>query len=188
MNEIEIVRSDLMTDLQALAIARLIVATWPKEGRTAEKTTSNMLVNSHSREGKPEQYDRYFTIWDGTRVVANSHVFPRRIRTPHGEMVVMALAAVCADAKRRGEGLGKIIVQAAFGLVDRGVFPISLYQTTPSVRPFYEKLGAREIHNPIVNSKAPDPQARPFWDPVAMIYPADFDWPEGEIDILGEGY
>jgi len=102
--------------------------------------------------------------------------------------VVMALAGVCSAPDRRGQGLGKAVVQASLGLVDGGVYQVSLFQTSRKVFPFYEKLGARLVTNRIVNSLAPDPAANPFWDEVAMSYPASVPWPEGPIDLLGPGY
>ena len=51
-----------------------------------------------------------------------------------------------------------------------------------------ERLGARVVTNRFVNSLAADPGARPFWDPVTMVYPRSFDWPEGTIDLQGPGY
>jgi len=79
-------------------------------------------------------------------------------------------------------------VRAAFDLVDDGTFPFSLFQTSIEIQPFYEKLGAYRVPNKIVNSLGEDPQASPFWDRIAMVYPADGDWPSGEIDLRGPGY
>ena len=56
------------------------------------------------------------------------------------------------------------------------------------MRPFYEKLGASTIDNPIINSLADDRHASPFWDRVIMRYPSTGTWPEGEIDLRGPGY
>lgn len=121
-------------------------------------------------------------------IVAKSHTFARTIGTSRGELTVMALAGVCCDPNHRGEGYGRAVVAAAFGRIDRGEFPASLYQTSHHNRPFYEKLGARQIDNRFVNSLADDPDANPFWDEIAMIYPAACDWPDGVIDLRGPGY
>ena len=84
--------------------------------------------------------------------------------------------------------MGEKVVLAVFDLVDRRIFPYSLFQTSPEVRPFYEKLGAAVIENPIINSFSEDLHASPFWDRVVMRYPKTGDWPDGEIDIRGPGY
>jgi hypothetical protein len=79
-------------------------------------------------------------------------------------------------------------VRAIFDLVDHGPFEHSLFQTSHQVRPFYEKLGAGLVTNPIVDSLAADPSVNPFWDEVVMRYPAVKHWPEGEIDLRGPGF
>ncbi|MEM9660155.1 MAG: hypothetical protein AAF961_17460, partial [Planctomycetota bacterium] len=98
------------------------------------------------------------------------------------------LARVCSHPEHRGCGLGELVVRAAFGVVDDGEFPWSLFQTTYPVQAFYNKLGAQLVKNPIVNSLGEDPQANPFWDEIIMRYPAKADWPKGVIDLLGPGY
>jgi len=56
------------------------------------------------------------------------------------------------------------------------------------VRPFYEKLGACLVTNRIFNSLGNDPEKNPFWDEIAMRYPAAKHWPAGQIDLRGPGY
>ncbi len=84
--------------------------------------------------------------------------------------------------------MGALVVRLVFDLVDQGAFAFSLFQTTPEVRPFYERLGAAVIDNPIVNSLADDVHESPFWDRVIMRYPSGLGWPVGEIDLRGPGY
>lgn len=129
---------------------------------------------------------RRFLIRRDGRIVATSLLLPRRIRTPRGLMDVLALASVKTHPDLRHKGLGRAVVQAAFACVDDGAFPLSLFQT--GVPEFYEKLGARQVENPFVNSLGQDPRRRPWWDKVAMIYPTDAHWPDGEIDLLGPGW
>lgn len=100
----------------------------------------------------------------------------------------MALAGVCVDPAVRGTGLGRAVVEAAFALVDGGVFPFALFQAPERVRSFYEKLGACPVENRIVNSLAGEPARNPFRDEVVMRCPASAPWPEGKIDLLGPGY
>ena len=103
-------------------------------------------------------------------------------------MTIVALAQVCTDPAERGRKLGQAVVRAVFDLVDHGPFPHSLFQTSHQVRPFYDKLGAGLVTNPIFNSLGDDPDKNPFWDEVAMRYPAAKHWPEGEIDLRGPGW
>jgi len=101
----------------------------------------------------------------------------------------LALAMVASDAKLRGAGLGAAVVRAAFRRVDAGNFPVCLYQTSFGVEPFYERLGACRVENPIVNSlSSEDPGANPFWDDVVMRYPASAPWRDGVVDLRGAGY
>ena len=78
-------------------------------------------------------------------------------------------------------------MRAAFHTVDEGSFPVSLFQTSFGVQAFYEKIGACLVSNPVVNSLGDTP-GNPFWDDVAMRYPASAEWPEGTIDLRGPGY
>ena len=50
---------------------------------------------------------------------------------------------------------------------------------------FYERMGARVIPNPIYDSTE---TSRAFWDPFAMIHPADAPWSDEAIDLLGSGW
>jgi len=95
---------------------------------------------------------------------------------------------VCTAPEARGRGLGSAVVRAAFGRVDRGELPASLYQTSRRNQKFYEALGAGLVENRMVNSLAADPRANPFWDEIAMGYPASTAWPPGAIDLRGPGY
>jgi predicted N-acetyltransferase YhbS len=128
-----------------------------------------------------------FVVWDGGQAIAHARTFPRTIRSRSGDITLMGLAGVCVMPERRGEGLGRDVVRKAFERVDRGDFPVSLFQTT--VPDFYTGLGAKAIANRFVNSRnTDDPEANPWWDPHIMIYPADAVWPDGTIDLNGSGY
>lgn len=133
-----------------------------------------------------------FTVWDRDVAIASAGISMREIGTERGPLRVMALAAVCSAVARRGEGWGRMVVQAAWGEVDRGRFPVALFQT--SVPRFYDRLGARTVDNRFVNSGELDPRPGrgtredPWWNPHIMIYPAAFDWPAGTIDLQGPGY
>jgi predicted N-acetyltransferase YhbS len=125
---------------------------------------------------------------DAPVAIASALAAPRTIRSSSGEMTVLALARVCTAPDHRGEGLGARVVRAALGLVDRGLYPFALFQTTPDVRAFYERLGASVIENQFINSRGEDPSANPFWSEVILRYPAGPNWPEGTIDLLGPAY
>ncbi len=123
-------------------------------------------------------------------IVACAESFLRRIRLEDGrEMDIMALAGVCTLPEYRGRGFAGLAVRKLLEDVDRGKFEAGLWQT--GVPGFYEKLGARLIHNRFRNSLHPsDTDKNPFWDPFAILYPATLsDWPEGAtVDLLGIGY
>lgn len=129
-------------------------------------------------------------VWTGAIPVATAMVFPREIMTPGGALRVLALAGVCSAPEYRGQGLGARVVRAAFAPVGNGAFGVALFQT--GVPGFYEKLGARLVKNAFVNSRfSPGDRGtaeQPWWDPHVMIYPASYPWPDGVIDLLGEGY
>ena len=182
----------------ARELARLSLQTWPG-GELADRL-KRFLTPSANPPDLPAPHGRVFhVIEQGDRVLAAGYSFGRRIATPSGPMTVLAMGGVCCEPASRGRGLGKAIVLSAFGRVDDGTFPLALYQTTPAVRAFYEKLGARQIDNLVINSldiksagpqppSAPQQPKRAFWDPIVMIYPAAAPWPQGTVDLLGPGY
>jgi hypothetical protein len=169
---------------QVERLIRLQDKVWPKEGNMAKAMEERVELYLHDHR---EDY-QVFLIESNGVLVAHAEVFPRIILTAAGEIEIMALASVCSPADRRGEGWGKKVVELAFSLVDRGAFPVALFQTR--VPGFYEKLGGREVQNVFVNSRAADGlDPDPWWNPHRMIYPGSYtDWPEGEIDLLGKAY
>jgi len=129
----------------------------------------------------------HFIVWEEDEPVAALVIYPHPITTARGELTVMALAGVRAHPAQRGRGLGRLIVEAAFGEVDAGRYPVSLFQT--GIPAFYEKLGCRRVTNRFVNSLHPEePDENPWWDENVMIYPASYAWPDGTIDLKGPGY
>src|SRR3954470_20582829 len=186
--KIETIDRRTISEPDARAIAELVVSIWPKPGRTVESFTAEILTQWKDYGGPEAQHPRSFLVREGSRAIAHSSVYPRTIGTNKGDIAVLALARVCTDPEVRGQKLGDAVVRASFDLVDRGVFPFALFQTTPDVRPFYERLGAIPIDNTFVNSLGTDPKANPFWAEVPMRYPATGDWPKGEIDLRGPGW
>jgi predicted GNAT family N-acyltransferase len=177
-----------LTPERARAVAELLVQVWPKPHLTVDDRTDQMLAYGREFAGLAGPMPRSFVVREDGRVIAHAVVFPRTIRTADGEMTIAALARVCTEPKRRGQGLGEAVAREAFAAVDRGEFPFSLFQTTAQVRPFYERLGCVVVENPITNTLAEEPKANPFWDGVVMRYPSRGQWPAGTIDLRGPGY
>ncbi|MEX0641961.1 MAG: GNAT family N-acetyltransferase [Pirellulales bacterium] len=175
-------------EADARAIGELLIAIWPKPGRTVETRTAEILGQWKNYRGPESEFPRSFLVRDNGRVIAHAQADPRMVHTVAGDLKVLALCRVCTDPAVRGKNLGQAVVKAAFGLVDNGPYPFALFQTRQTVRPFYEKLGAAAVGNRFFNSLGDDPTANPFWDPVIMRYPSTGDWPEGEIDIRGPGW
>ncbi len=167
-------------------LARLLVHVWPerKDLETRRREHSAPVPAGPN----PRQQPCVFVIRAEGEIVAEARAFPRTVRTPEGERVVLALAGVACHADYRGRGLGRRVVQAALSLVDDGDYDLALFQTSHEVCPFYEKLGARTVDNRFANSRADDPDARPWWDDVVMIYPAGGHWIEGTVDLLGPAW
>ena len=173
---------------QARAIARLICDVWPKPGVVVDDRAERLIEIGISYAGRPRQAPRSFVVFELGRIVAHSCILSRTIGTSVGEMTIAGLSRVCTDPRQRGRGLGEMIVRAALDCVDEGDIPLALFQTSRKVEPFYSKLGCAAVENRIVNSLAGDPSASPFWDEIVMRYPADAEWPDGEIDLRGAGY
>lgn len=187
--QIEILDGRTLSDADARAIAELVVRIWPKPDVTVAMRQELAEKMLRQYEGPAEQRPRSFVVRQDGRVIAHAAFVTRTIGTSAGEMTIAGLARVCTDPDVRGQGLGPRVVRPIFDLVDQGVFPFSLFQTSQEVKPFYERLGCRMVENAIVNSLATEGEETcPFKDAVAMIYPAEGDWPEGEIDLRGPGY
>lgn len=175
-----------LTEAAALPIAELLVRVFPK--RPLPERLTRFINQCRGYEGPEATYPRSVYIRDGERIIAHASVIPRTIGTSEGDITIAGLALVATDPDYRGQNLGQAVVRAIFDLVDHGPFEHSLFQTTPPVRSFYEKLGATLVTNRIVDSLAEDPEANPFADEVIMRYPAAKHWPEGVIDLRGPGY
>ena len=167
------------------AIAELIFKVWPKPEKDVEFRMRQLRQYAADHVGTSQQSPKSFVVRDEQSVLAQSAFLTRVVGTTAGDMMVLGLTKVVSDPDRRGEGLGAAVVRATFDLVDNGIFPFALFQTTPQVRPFYLSLGAREIDNEIIDSLADDPTEPAFRDPVHMCYPDRDDWPSGTIDIRG---
>jgi predicted GNAT family N-acyltransferase len=185
---IETIDRRTISEPDARAIAELVVKIWPKPDRTVDSFTADLLTQWKDYDRFENQHPRSFLIREGGRAIAHASVYPRTINTASGEMTIAALARVCTDPSVRGRKLGDAVVRKSFELVDSGAFPFSLFQTTPDVRRFYERLGAIPTHNKFVNSLADDPTVNPFWAEVPMRYPGTGKWPAGEIDLRGPGW
>jgi len=172
----------------ARAVAELQCRVWPKADRTPEALVQAYAERGATHTGSDELAPAHYVVQDGGRAIASAQTFGRIVGTPDGELEVLTLAAVCSDPDNRKQGLGASVARAAFARVDRGLFHLCLFQTTPEVQAFYEKIGARTVDNRFVDSTADDPEASPWWDPVVMIYPAGATWPEGTIDLRGPAW
>jgi predicted N-acetyltransferase YhbS len=172
---------------QATRIVKLTNSIWPKPEKTESQLVQNLLRQAQLSDTPMASRCSQFVIWEGDRVVAHAQVFVRKIFTAPAEIDVLALAGVCTDPTVRGQGMGAAVVLRGFEKLTELDLSVCLFQT--GVVPFYEKLGARTVENRFVNRQhASDPATNPWWDKAVMIYPADADWPGGEIDLGGAGY
>lgn len=181
----EAVRLD---EAKAKAINRLMLETWPHIAEQKEGTVDFLLGRWANYAGAYERRPLYHLAYRAGDLVALAHTFARTIASSERELTVMGLANVCVVKGEQGRGYGRRVVQAAFGRVNRGDFQSSLFQTTPGVEPFYARLGAVAVRNRFFNSYAEDPAANPFWEEVAMMYPATGFWSASDIDLRGPGY
>ena len=172
----------------ARAIAELLCKVWPKPEKPVEVRTEQLLHIACNYRGPEQQHPRSVLIREAGQVIAHAGMVPRTIGTTRGDLTVAGLTRVCCNPACRGQGLGEIVVREILTLIDNSIFPFSLFQTSAKVQPFYEKLGAAVVTNPIGNSLSDDPTACPFWDDVVLYYPKDRDWPSGAIDLRGPGY
>lgn len=186
--QIETLDHRTMNEADAREIAELLIAIWPKPGRTVDTRTAEILTQWRNYSGPEAQHTRSFVVREGGHIVAHAQAEPRTVKTSAGDITVLALCRVCTNPEVRGKKLGQAVVTEAFKLVDSGAFRFALFQTRDVVRPFYEKLGATSANNRFFNSLAADPTVTPFWDTEIMRYPSTGDWPAGDIDTNGPGW
>ena len=174
---------------------------FPRPGRTLEEVVAKKrpvwmapeLSPDAAADPPPVRYVMRSESLDGPGLcVANAAALTRTVQTSRGLLTVSGLFDVATHPSVRGRGYGAAVVQEVFAAVDRGTYAFCLFQTG-AAHPFYEKLGAAVVTNPIVNSHADtDPEANPFTDNLVMRYPADTTgrdpWPEGTIDLRGPGF
>lgn len=182
MNKIRVISAKNITKDEISKIVALTNATWPSKDKNEAELCHEML---EIFQKMPTMM--IFTVWDGQKLIANTEIFARTIKFDEKELKIMALASVCVDPERRGEGLGRQLIERAFKHVDDGKYPLSLYQT--QIPSFYEKFGAKQVKNTFINTKnSENPEKCPWWDPYIMIYPNNPIWPSGTIDLNGPGY
>jgi predicted GNAT family N-acyltransferase len=169
---------------QFYEIVSLTNSIWPHPERSLDELVDKAMTFAQRNRS---DWIRRFVIWDHSRVIAHARVFPRDIVTKNQVLSILALAGVCVSEERRGEGIGKKLIKRVFQLVDESEFPCILFQT--AVPDFYRKLDSRQVFNRFVNSQnESDPECNPWWEKNIMIYPEEYPFPEGRIDLNKPGY
>jgi GNAT superfamily N-acetyltransferase len=162
-----------------LSIINLVRSVWPpKDGNVlrAEEELGLFFAD------RPEE--NHIVVKCDNQVSGYARIFLREITMGEKAYRNCALACVCVNEPHRLNGYGHQIVRRAFELVDMKHYDCSLFQT--GVPEFYQKLGAKVIHNTCVNSL--DGNSNPWWDKYIMIYPVSVETSEYIIDIKGKGY
>ncbi|MEO0514777.1 MAG: GNAT family N-acetyltransferase [Planctomycetota bacterium] len=205
--QIETWTAGQMSEAEFVAACALHHAAFPKAGRTladvvAKKRPTWMAPDATAQTPRQvalgvaargplfsDEPPRRYAVRDAAgRWLGNAGVLTRTLQTTRGPLQVLGLMDVATLPETRGMGLGKRLVRAAWAEVDAGRVAACLLKTS-GASPFYEKLGARVIDNPLVNSLAEGGVDRqPFEESAAMIYPAQADWPTGEIDLRGPAF
>lgn len=181
-----------LSEADARSAAGLNQLVWPKDDFSLETATAKLLSRRETDFTDPR--NAWFVVRDtadSARIIAKAETFARRVVPAEGDpLVILALAGVCVHPDLRGRGLGKAVVQAAFTRVDAGEFLFCLFQTAAHNERFYAPMGCVVVENRFVNGTADDPDARPWWDDLVMIYPGvrAGEWPGGLIDLCGEAY
>lgn len=185
MNAVHSYMTSTMSEQELRAVFALLWQIWPGKNSFEEAFANfKKSIPEYARRGTDSHR---FVIWEGEQVVAHANIFPREVHTKRGSIRLGALSAVCTHTNYRGRRFGAQVVRAAFDLVDNGTFPVALWMATVPI--FYEKLGARIIQSSWINTKnAEDQNTDPWPDVQKMIYPANYAWPAGQIDLNGSAY
>ncbi len=176
-----------LTRPTAAEIVDLMNSVWPSPEKTAAELIRQTMEAAQKADDSVESQKTRYIVWDGGRVVAHARTFVRSIAFEGGQLDVLALANVCTAHDCRGLGLGKAVVSRALKKREQLGLSVCLFQT--GVVGFYKKFGGRQVDNRFINSRnREDPQSNPWWDEAVMIVPAGAKWPDGTIDLGGDGY
>ena len=161
-------------------IVKLLRSVWPSSNPedTFEKDLEK-FTNLNTGD-----FEKNIICFDDNEITGFTRIFKREIIIGDNRLNNMALTNVCVKKEYRGNGIGRQVVQNAFSFVDNSEFVCSVFQTR--VPDFYLKLGAKIIHNEVINSQ--DLPENPFWDPFIIIYPGSFETSNGRIILNGKGY
>ncbi len=187
MTEIkEYFETELTEDI-ARPIAELAMAAFQSSRMSIDQRVARMLSAKASKDPEMTTCRRY-VIWEGGQAIAHARIFIRVVTVEDRDIPVLALATVCSHPDFRGKGLGAKVTLRAFELIGQVGWPdVSLFQTP--VAPFYEKLNSRIVTNKFVNgTNEADPMGNPWRDDTQMIYPSEYAWPEGTVDLNGPDY
>lgn len=180
--KIECLSSEELSDIQIKAINALTDATWPETIPKKTEWPERKAAFLKRNLGKQCHF-----IYHKDKLAAYAESFGRKVNLDNTPFTLMGIGAVCVDKAYRGLGLGAKIVKKCFERIDQGDYEVCLFQT--GVPGFYKKLNCRLVHNAFIDSTHPtEPKKNPFWDEYTMIYPKDFNWPNGSVDLLGAGY
>jgi len=172
--------TEALTTQLVLQIVELKNKVWPSNDDL--KTLGNKFLERNRT--RPDR--QTIVAWEGRELVGHAEVFSREIECEGKHFKIGCLSSVCVSPERRKQDFGKAVVQGAFNLINGDEYPVFLFQTRVPV--FYQKLGARLVENKFINSRSIDPLKNPWRDAYIMIYPASYVWPEGIVDLNGEGY
>ena len=186
MRSVSIYKDFELTKNQIEVIVSLLNSVWPYTNKNLTEVVKDRILEIKKWIDE-NTFSTHFVIWEDKKAIAHAKIFPREIHTKNGSIKVAALASVCVDPNFRKKGLGAIATKSVFNFVKQSSFPVSLFQT--GIPDFYKKLGSKIAHNKFINSKnEKEPMKNPFWDKCVMIYPSEYNWPKGVIDLNGPGY
>ena len=171
-----------LSEVKVRMINHLTEETWP-ESKLSGKSDAEQLASFLNRNpGKT-----CHLIIQENKLMGYAESFPRKILLEGTPLTIMGLATVCIQKHHRGKGLGLALVERTFERINKGEFPVAMFQT--GVPGFYLKIGCQVAHNKFINSRnSREPEKNPFWDDCVMIYTNGYTWPTGEVDTLGPGF
>lgn len=176
--------SDVDDDLKRQC-AELWLLVWP-DGHDVD--IAARIERMNATYGELDDH-RWHVALEGDALVAVARTFRHTVSVIDAAGVatdreVIALASVCSQPQRRGEGWGALVVDAALERTRTDQLP-ALFQT--SVPEFYERVGSRHVRPESIFTSAPNADA--FGDDFAMIHPGDAPWDdEATIDLRRSGW
>jgi predicted N-acetyltransferase YhbS len=132
--------------------------------------------------------DRHVLVRDGGRLVASAGIVVADVRVAGGPpFAVAGLGGVIVTAARRGEGLARVVVDAALERAAALGPDLALLFCLDDRAGLYERLGFAAVAGPVTVEQPSGPTEMPLRSMWRPLRPGA-GWPPGPVAVLGQPF